>query len=359
MFFLFIILFSYLTSSSLLILKVSLYRYDEGLISCITGLAIDVDNSQIKAFKLKCETEIKLIEFKKQEAMKKKQINEEKWKTAWEISYGGVIDKYGKRLDHLSEEQLHESFLKGEQIKSIVMGYASDQQPPQFKEILPHIVTVSDDIEETKVVWPMLILYPQYGQFDIIQGVGYDDMLVMHLAEMFPVIDDVEIEKNTNNHKQKNPVVPWDRDGEYQVSKLVVYIKLHASKKIQSLEEWMLACREQSALRGEMNENNPELNEKALEMFRKRAENHEKNLENDKCSNKLFNRIGYLDVHLGCTIKDILHTPDYVLAGGLITLIVYVKGNKAHKKFLSDVEKSGNGIWILHPAGNQSGDRIL
>ena len=71
------------------------------------------------------------------------------------------------------------------------------------------------------------MLYPQYGQLDVIQGAAEEDMLAEHLAQMFPVIENTD-KSSKNSNSTGNPAVPWDRDCEYEVSRLVVYAPLEA-----------------------------------------------------------------------------------------------------------------------------------
>ena len=73
---------------------------------------------------------------------------------------------------------------------SVKLGYAATnslEALPQFDTFnsLPRFVDVS-----SSSVWPVLYLYPQYNQIDINHGVNGEDMLVEHMASMFPEPDD-------------------------------------------------------------------------------------------------------------------------------------------------------------------------
>jgi hypothetical protein len=100
--------------------------------------------------------------------------------------------------------------------------------------------------DTASVGWPVLLLYPQYSQIDVIQGVTATDMLAIHLGEMFPELADLD------STVEGGCAVPWDRDREYHVSRLAVYAPLEAVPRICTVEQWLLFCREQSAIRGEM-----------------------------------------------------------------------------------------------------------
>lgn len=52
-----------------------------------------------------------------------------------------------------------------------------------------------------EVSWPVLLLYPQYGQSDLIQSFRHRDLLAEHLAAAFP---------------EEGPPAPWDESFEYR-----------------------------------------------------------------------------------------------------------------------------------------------
>jgi hypothetical protein len=291
---------------------------------------------------------------------------EARWLTAWEI-ITGCVDQSGARVAGSAVSGKGKSVpgqsVPGQSVPPfppIGVGFAStDQQPAQLKEIIPFL-------SDGRPAWPVLMLYPQYGQLDVVQGVGGGDMIVAHLAEMFPELEEGPGSGSGSSggaagSRGPNPAVPWDRDCEYFVSRLAVYAPLEAGHRITTVDEWYAACREQSALRGERG---PEAAEKALLDGRKRSQAHEQRLfrfKDDSRDKDLgLDRVGYVDVHLGCTFDDVLHAPNHVLSGGLLTFLVFVRGNQAHKKFLADVKKNGHGVWVQHPAGSgQSGERLL
>ena len=167
-------------------------------------------------------------------------IEEARWITAWEI-ITGVIDENGQRRNDANAlkstgewgKNIHTRKDGG---KVITVGFAADnQQPAQLKEILPHMS------EEGLPVWPMLMLYPQYSQLDVVQGVCSQDRIVAHLAEMFPELEDLKGQNvKGTTIKQQNPIVPWDRDGEYTASHLVVYAPLESAPRTSTIEEWLL-----------------------------------------------------------------------------------------------------------------------
>lgn len=51
------------------------------------------------------------------------------------------------------------------------------------------------------VIWPVLLLYPENGQSDLIQAFRHEDLIAGHLARAFP---------------EEGPPAPWDEAFEYR-----------------------------------------------------------------------------------------------------------------------------------------------
>lgn len=289
--------------------------------ACAAGLAVEPENAQILQLKSKCEQEIHSAKIIQNEVSAKLVMKENHWRTAWDIMNATGSLRGGKNGAGM-----------------VGVGYASaGQNPAQLQETLPHYVTKSPG-GSASVGWPVLLLYPQYNQIDVIQGLVATDMLAIHLGEMFPELDDLD------SNSGGGCAVPWDRDREYHVSRLAVYAPLEAAPRISTVEQWLLFCREQSAIRGEMGAEACEL---AIEIAKKRSYAYEQDLLNSDSKAGSF-----LDVHLGSTFQTIMRAPGHVLAGGLLTLLVFVRGNEAHSNFLRDVRKRGSSVWSLSPSGS-------
>lgn len=289
--------------------------------ACAVGLMVEPENTQILQLKLKCDQEILNFKTIQNEVSAKITNRENHWRAAWDI------------MSAVSSRKVEKA-----NAGSIGVGFASaGQNPVQLQETLPHYIgEASTNIAE--VGWPVLFLYPQYSQIDVIQGLAATDMLAVHLGEMFPELADLD------STSEGGRAVPWDRDCEYQVSRLAVYAPLEAVPRIDTLEQWMQFCREQSAIRGEVDN---EACEMATEATRRRSEVFEKSLLSSKSKAGSF-----LDVHLGASFLTVLQAPGHVLAGGLLTLLVFVRGNEAHSNFLRDVSRRGNLVLSLGPSGS-------
>ncbi len=47
-----------------------------------------------------------------------------------------------------------------------------------------------------------------------------------------------------------------------------------------------------------------------------------------------FDVDSFCQVHMGCTLLQIMQAKGHVVPGGLLHILIFVKGNPAHKKFL-------------------------
>jgi tetratricopeptide (TPR) repeat protein len=66
--------------------------------------------------------------------------------------------------------------------------------------------------------WPVLFLYPSHHQSDLIEQFGENEIFAVHLARLFPELDEDECPES---------LVPWDRDNEFHCSRLALYFEVH------------------------------------------------------------------------------------------------------------------------------------
>lgn len=71
--------------------------------------------------------------------------------------------------------------------------------------------------------WPCMFVYPSHNQSDFIQHFCESDILALHMAQIFP-----ELEDDTDNQGETS--VPWDYNNEFQCSKLAVYFEVHGTE---------------------------------------------------------------------------------------------------------------------------------
>ena len=136
---------------------------------------------------------------------------------------------------------------------------------------------------------------------------------------------------------------------------------------VQSKEEWIACCKEQCDIRGARgnacsvyllafslcythticNLNDMIIGDdvamKAKNKCISRIANHQKRKDG-----LLHGNYDCVEVHMGCSFHDILRAEGNVISGGICTLIVFVRNNGAHEKFLKENKVRPN--FMLMPA---------
>ena len=161
-----------------------------------------------------------------------------------------------------------------------------------------------------------MLHYPQHGTSDVIQAASSEDLLVEQLAVLLPEREDEEI-----------PPPGWDRLGEYQLSKVVVYVARAAPQEgCSSLSEWLGVCQRQWLLeRGEEDGEGGGVTEKGQ-------------VEGEGSGAPAAGGDFY-EVHLGCSLRTVLRAQGVLLSGGVLRLLVFPReGSKAHEMFRSKAD---------------------
>lgn len=245
------------------------------------------------------------------------------------------------------------------------LGYFSTSPGPvQARDMLPHY-------DSGRSKWPVLWMYPQHNQFDLIHAVDLDDLLVEHLVMMFPLGEGQE--EGLGSVEQ----VEWDTDNEYTVSSLVVYVRLDEGPVVRSKQDWVQCCAEHRLLQTSIleegllqcegdegistgsdsdsdisvSERQKKLTEKTVQIAMEREklfhDEQEKQYQRyvsiqDQVQRKRKEDVSvgvpsHRELNAGCTFRDVLAVKGIVLMGGLLKLLVFVRGNKAHQHFLETV----------------------
>ncbi|CAK4209492.1 unnamed protein product [Aphanomyces euteiches] len=147
--------------------------------------------------------------------------------------------------------------------------------------------------------WPVLFLYDEYGQSDFIQQFDENDLVIEHLANMFP---------------EDGPFCMWDTRQDYKASQLVVYAVADIVVPFQTDEEWHVT------LSGE-----PESDEAEA-----------KRLRNDELNS--YKQKWWLEVTPFCSLAMLLTHHQYVVPG-IPVLNIMVRGSKHHEQFLDAIER--------------------
>lgn len=281
---------------------------------------------------------------------------------------------------------------------------------PQYQGKLPLLPPISaktsrallGESELVNITWPLLCLYPQYNQLDIIPDANITNMVAEYLAMMFPEPEEGE-EKNKNQ-------ISWDEHNEYYISNLVVYLSITLTNySIDDELEWLITCLEYynlivnsggaldmlkyalkdlsskpenkatvtSMLSNQTNREKTDrltfnssyskyfhpstIDELTSEEVQQIAHVTEENMQSfaTKKSQELapsssktkFSSQFYYEVHLGCSIYSILKALSQYqgLSRGILSLVIFPRNSKAHQIFLQKNQKDGVPIIPLNP----------
>jgi hypothetical protein len=258
---------------------------------------------------------------------------------------------------------------------------------------------------------PLVCLYPQYNQFDIIPDANLVTMIVEYLAMIFPEPEDAEtIQQNKHPDEPQQQPIPWDVNKEYKISNLVVYLSVVGGETAKETlltnnspnnnpMDWLISCLEYNFVylnnsveffRYALNEilSDPTLEEFIEEPKMNKSnvsEGNRKNLSphyqeyyfNEQRLNELTaediqkviqtteetvvqkttpskdtkSKQMYIEIHLGCSLYQIVQEVSKYqgLSRGVLSLIVFPKSSQAHKTFLEKNKKEGIAIQVLSP----------
>ena len=208
----------------------------------------------------------------------------------------------------------------------------------------------------------VLLRYPEYGRFDCIQSANEKDLIVEHLAELFPLFED------RDGLSQRETA--WDQRREYEVSRLTVYVPRYelgqadtADICCSSLEEWIASCKEQwildqGAALGEAPEGGSEAEGTEGRVLARRRSTFEAVRSKQQAREQRLQRSSaapgsaFYEVHLGCSLRRIASAAGVVLSAGVLRLVVFPTDGLARAEFLRRVRKEGgeDAIKQLLPA---------
>jgi hypothetical protein len=218
-----------------------------------------------------------------------------------------------------------------------------------------------DSDGDGEACFPCVLVYPEYQQCDAIRGCRPEDLLVEHLALVFP--DDA-------------PPVAWDVRGDYRFDRLIVFARVLESSSGSGCgvdaEAWDAFCldswtvrrglpgaltlleqeqQQQEDQRSKLDAAAAETTggeddeERAVEALTAATRRVEAALS--KASKETAGEETFVELGLGCSLGAVLKLPGLRLVGGLLQLLVFVRGSAAHTNFLSTAAASSKGGKVL------------
>ncbi|KAG7154203.1 tetratricopeptide repeat protein 4-like [Homarus americanus] len=176
-----------------------LKSWDEVFTWCDLGLKLDPTDQKLKTSRLTAVKEKKLLE-----RNLRKKAQEEKKKLMEEQNLLNIISSRGVKLG-----------------STVVKGSSSltlaDLEPshPAAQGSRVHIN------ENGELVWPVMLLYPEYHESDIIQKFTESDCIQDHLEDIFG---------------NDAPCAPWDAEQKYRVESLKVFFEYKAKDQLCKID---------------------------------------------------------------------------------------------------------------------------
>ncbi|CAE7130906.1 unnamed protein product [Rhizoctonia solani] len=170
---------------------IKLRRYEEALDACDRCLAFDPDNGGVKSIRTSAQREIDL------EAQKARQKAE-------------AEEKEKSKKAALSTALKHHGI-------TVLKDNTDPEQLPFLDPPTPPYPATAE------LICRVVLVYPQYGQTDLIVRFSTDDTLGAHLDTILP---DPENESDV-------PFAPWDEKREYTSTKVNVYVKTRKGRVLR------------------------------------------------------------------------------------------------------------------------------
>lgn len=204
------------------------------------------------------------------------------------------IEEEKKAFEHKKRRALTDKYRRLCAARGVKVGHAliDDERVRQYEG------KADLDAETGAMAWPVLFLYDEFGTSDFVEAVGEHDMLIEHLANMFP---------------EEGPFADWDERHEYVASKLVVYAAAELALPFESDEDWHVA------LSGEEESDADEVRRL------KREQAHDAKTQ------------FWLEVDPFCTLHRLLSHERYVVPG-VPVVNVFVRDSRALHDFLRRIE---------------------
>uniref|UniRef100_A0A7R9Y8L8 Cns1/TTC4 wheel domain-containing protein n=1 Tax=Pinguiococcus pyrenoidosus TaxID=172671 RepID=A0A7R9Y8L8_9STRA len=180
---------------------VQLRRYSEAVVAATGGLALDPDNAEMQKLQKQAREKFKSARQRDQAKAAALLRRQQPIVDLWELAqtYGVLLAAPDKSLDEASG------------------GHALGRARPRWHE--------EGDVRD--VAWPMLFLYPEYGQTDLIQDALGQDQLVQWMGRLLP--------------EEEEHLPGWDERRDYRGSNVDVFFKINAAFPVEDQDELLQA----------------------------------------------------------------------------------------------------------------------
>lgn len=261
---------------------VALKQYSDALDPISKGLALDAESKELETLRVQAEEGVVQQKRREDEIRRAEQRKDEALATLWNACT-----------------------VRGARIGPSLAASSGSQLPTRDK--LPTLDDINDGTTTNGLIsWPVMLFYPQYSQSDFIEEWRESDMLLDHLAQVFP--------------EEEGPPPVWDHYNEYRCSQLDVYFQAAAVAPFATANEFVNWGRLKRAARGEVAALGAQVAQKRLASLEESLAVHD------------LDQV-WVKVHLGCTLADVLASPHHVASDGIPNFHVYPRASAAHHDF--------------------------
>jgi len=201
----------------------------------------------------------------------------------------------------------------------------------------PHTGKLPEKIQNAWC-WPCMFIYPSHNQSDFIQSFSESDILAMHMAEIFP-----ELENEDNGET----AVSWDYKNEFRCSNLVVYFEVHRNEgdtnepvhpeSVEILKDQASTMKFYEASRALKGDEGDGIASLARALERKHLYKQQKAWKQKHGS--LWakpNPAQVLRVHPATTLRDLLTDKRMVVPNFLVSFTIFPEKHPAHDEYLKE-----------------------
>ena len=216
-----------------------------------------------------------------------------------------------------------------------------DAEESRWHNHLPHTGRLPIHSSSGEWSWPCMFVYPSHSQSDFVESVGEAEMIALHMAEMFPELED---------DADESPI-PWDYNNEFVCSKLAVYFEVHCTEgdneivhpeSVELLTDQSSTMRFYEASRALKGDEGPEMS--SVARIQERQHLHKQRKAWKKRHGSLWAKpdpCPVVRVHPAVTLRDVLTDSRMVVPNvRRIASLWLLKSLKAHNLFSASPEHS-------------------
>jgi len=295
-----------------------------------SGLKLDGQNTDLKNLQRVLDARVLRARTDRQKRERARAERVAKVKEVWKYCKEQVI-KLGRLplVSSVTDDENDEGMIHG------------SEEELRWHHHYPHTGKLPTRVEGSWT-WPVMFLYPSHKNSDFIEHFVESDMLALHMAQVFPDVDDVDEDGNT----VQRSTTAWDYNHEFKCSNLAVYFEVHCTDDeddavhpdyVELLKTQADAMRFYESSRALKGDEGDAMAEVARCVERKHLHNQRKVWKAKHGSLwALPKPCPIVRVHPACTLGDILRDTRMIIPNFLVTFMLFPESHPAHQAFLEE-----------------------